>query len=297
MEKENKEEVKEEEEEELPMLRRRRQVEEEEEEDEDEGDFISCPPGTLYCIAMDSCVRRCDEAYEELEQEEEEGEADEEEGWEVCAPGEFYCMGEGRCSRECGRQAASLWDDDDDEEEDDDWEVCLPGQVFCMEVMACVSDCGFFGNDQPLEEDDGEVAEEEMGGGDIGEFSGDNDRFSWLENEFSLAGGTFCPEGTVYCMMSAKCQEPSQPCKSKAQVESRDRCPLGERSLEAGSPLIGFSTCQISSHCPPDHSCCPFTGGEMTIVMMLVMTMPILCRRRGWQVLVRLPLPPPQLHS
>ena len=47
---------KKEEEEELPMLRRRRQVEEvEEEEEEDEGDFISCPPGTLYHQPMGVC--------------------------------------------------------------------------------------------------------------------------------------------------------------------------------------------------------------------------------------------------
>ena len=92
-----------------------------------------------------------------------------------------------------------------------------------MEVMACVSDCGFFDDDQPVEQfddDDDEEEEEEMGGMDVGEFSGDADEFSWLEKEFSLAGGSFCPENTVYCMMSAKCQDPSQPCKSKAQVES-----------------------------------------------------------------------------
>ena len=229
--------------EELPMLRRRRQVneDEEDEEDEEDGDFISCPPGTLYCMAMDSCVRSCDETFEEQDEEEEVDE--DEEGWEVCAPGEFYCMGEGRCSRDCGRQAASLWDEDDEEDEDDDeWEVCLPGQVFCMEVMACVSDCGFFGNDQPDEEEEDEDEAVEGGGG----------------QEFSLVGGSFCPEGTVYCMMSAKCQEPSQPCKSKSQ-EVREQCPR-ERKLDSG--LVGFSTCQVSSHCPPDHSCCPFSSAD-----------------------------------
>lgn len=239
------------EEEELPMLRRRRQIEEVEEEDdeEDEGDFISCPPGTLYCIAMDSCVRSCDEAYEELEEEEDE--EGEEEGWEVCAPGEFYCMGEGRCSKECGRQAASLWDDDDEEEDEEDWEVCLPGQVFCMEVMACVSDCGFF-----EEEDQGEFEDETGEGGEDGGGVGGGEAGGG--QEFSLIGGSLCPEGTVYCMMSAKCQEPSQPCKSKAQ-EVREQCPEESR-LEAGSQLVGFSTCQVSSHCPPHHSCCPFSS-------------------------------------
>ena len=200
----------------ISMLRKRRQIDAKEEEEEDEGDFISCPPGTLYCMAMDSCVRSCDEAYEQVEKEEtKEGE----EEWEVCAPGEFYCVGEGRCSKDCGRQAASLWDDDDEDVDDEgEWEVCRPGQVFCMEVMACVSDCGFFDDDQPVEQFDDD--EEEMGGMDVGEFSGDASEFSWLEKEFSLAGGSFCPEGSVYCMMSAKCQDPSQPCKSKAQVES-----------------------------------------------------------------------------
>ena len=125
------EEVKKEREEKLPLLRKKRQAEEEEEEDD--GDYISCPLGTLYCLAMDSCVVSCggEGGGEQMEEGDEE------------MPSFSSFMQGG-------------WEEDEDGEEGE-YQVCQLGQVFCMEVMACVSNCGFF-------EDDDEYGEEEEWG-------------------------------------------------------------------------------------------------------------------------------------
>ena len=79
-------------------------------DEDDDGDYISCPPGTTFCMSEMQCMANC--------------------GLGGMDDDDFD----------------NLFDDDDASDDDEGME-CPAGQVFCMQVMACVSNCGFFKED------------------------------------------------------------------------------------------------------------------------------------------------------
>ena len=166
------------------------QEKEEEEEEEEDGNYISCPRGTAFCLETLRCAPTCSDGLGqlsdddgdifELEDEEEEDEDDEEDDDEddgrylTCPPGTIFCMSEMSCQPACGGDRDQP-DHFMEEEEERKEMVCPAGQVFCMKVMACVSNCDFFDHKKRPEE-------EKEGGGGGG-------------NNINIEVG--CPEGKV----------------------------------------------------------------------------------------------------
>ena len=130
-------------------------------DDDDDGDYLRCPPRTVFCMSEMRCQPVC--GRDEIDGD-----------WDLDEFEEF-----------------------DDEEEEEEL-VCPAGQVFCMQVMACVSNCGFFSHqEKEKEKEEGNTVEIEVTCPE-GQVS---DASLWVQPDVSLSAGVLYELQPVYLQL------------------------------------------------------------------------------------------------
>ena len=99
--------------------------------DDDDNLGYMCRPGTVYCLESGSCQMT---SYDDNDDFVSLDDLDDDENSMQCPIGWVYCMQKSRCQQSC---------DDSDNEDDDitDWMDCSHGMVYCMETSQCQRSC------------------------------------------------------------------------------------------------------------------------------------------------------------